>query len=53
VRVVAERPIAEHHLNAAALQLLQDHHLVHEVAGQPIRRGNQHHVERRAGCVVA
>ena len=53
VRVVSERPIDEHHRHAAALQLLQHHHLVHEVAGQPVRRSHQHHVKGRAGCVVA
>jgi hypothetical protein len=47
VWVVATRPIDEHHPHAPAFQLLQHHHLVHEVAGQPIGRGHQHHVE---GC---
>jgi hypothetical protein len=47
VRVVAERPITKHHPDATSLQLLQDHHLVHEVAGQPIWRGDHDHVE---GC---
>jgi hypothetical protein len=46
VRVVAERPVTEHHPHATAFQLLQHYHLVHEVAGQPIRRGDQDHVER-------
>src|SRR6266545_952732 len=53
VRVVGERPIAEHHRHTAALQFLQDHHLVGEVAGQPVRRADHRHVERRAGCMVA
>src|SRR5512132_2014960 len=51
--VVAQGAVAEHHPHAAAFQLFQDHHLVHEVAGQPVRRTNHHHIERRAGCVVA
>jgi hypothetical protein len=37
VWVVADRPVTEHYPHAAALQFLQDHHLVHEVASQPIR----------------
>jgi hypothetical protein len=51
--VIAQGAVAEHHPHAAAFQLFQDHHLVHEVAGQPVRRTNHHHIERRAGCVVA
>jgi hypothetical protein len=53
VRVVAWRPIAEHHLNAPAFQLLQHHHLVHQLAGQPVRRGDQHHVEGGPRRLVA
>jgi hypothetical protein len=53
VRVVATRPVTEHHPHATALQFLQDHHLVHEVAGQPARRGHQHHVQRRPRRMVA
>jgi hypothetical protein len=47
MRIVAERPIDEHHPHPTPFQLLQHHHLVHEVAGQPIRRGHQHNIE---GC---
>jgi hypothetical protein len=51
--IVAWRPVDEHYLHAAALQLLQHHHLVHEVAGQPVRRGDQHHVKGRPRRLVA
>jgi hypothetical protein len=53
VRVVAEGSIDKHHPHAPAFQLLQHHHLVHEVAGQPIRRGHQHDVEGRLRRMVA
>jgi hypothetical protein len=52
VRVVAQGPVTEHHPHPAALQLLHDHHLVHEVAGQPVRRADQDRVERRPRRVV-
>jgi hypothetical protein len=53
VRIVCERSIDEHHPHAPAFQLLQHHHLVHQLAGQAIRRSHQDHVERRLGRPVA
>jgi len=52
VGIVAGRPIDERYADAPALQLLQDDHLVHVVARQPVRRGDEDQVERRSGRLV-
>jgi hypothetical protein len=51
--IVAERPVTNHHPHATALQLLQDHHLLHEVASQPVRRADHHEIKRGSCRVVA
>jgi hypothetical protein len=53
VRVVTTGPIDEHHPHTVALEFLHDHHLVHEVAGQPVRRADQYQVEGCLGRLVA
>jgi hypothetical protein len=45
VRVAAHRPVEEHHLRPVLLQLLDQEHLVHVVARQPVRRGDQDAVQ--------
>jgi hypothetical protein len=51
--VLAHRPLQEVDLAAMPLQLLQQHHLVHVVAGQPVGGGDEHAVQRRCRHRVA
>jgi hypothetical protein len=45
VRVITHRPVQELHLAAVGGQLLDQQHLMDVVAGQPVRRGDHHHVQ--------
>ena len=49
---VAPRPLHELHPGAAAGELLDQQRLVGELAGQPVRRVDQHHVEAALGGQV-
>ena len=53
VRIAAHRLIEEHDLGAVPLQLLDQEHLVHVVARQPVRLGDQDAVEPGARGGVA
>ncbi len=53
VRVAAHRPVEEHHLRPVLLQLLDQERLVHVVARQPVRLGDQDAVEPGARGGVA
>jgi hypothetical protein len=41
MRILAHRAVEELHLAAMSLQLLQQQNLMHVVARQPVRRGDQ------------
>jgi len=45
MRVIAHRPVQELHPAATGGQLLDQQHLVDIIAGQPVRRSNQHDVQ--------
>ena len=45
VRVSAHRPVQELHPAAVPGQFFEQKHLVHVVAGQPVRRGHQDHIK--------
>jgi hypothetical protein len=51
--VLAHGPLQEVDLAAMPLQLLQQHHLVHVGAGQPVGGGDEHAVQRRCRYGVA
>ena len=53
VRISAHRPVQELHLAAMPGQLLDQQHLVDVVAGQPVRRGHQDHVQLGQRRVIA
>jgi plasmid stability protein len=53
VRVAAHGPVKERDLRPVLLQLLDQEHLVHVVAGQPVRRGDQDTVQPGARGGVA
>ena len=53
VRVGAHRPVQELHLAAVAGQLVDQQHLMDVVAGQPVRRGHQDHVQLGQRRVIA
>jgi hypothetical protein len=42
---LTHRPIQKLHLQAVPAQLVDEQHLMDVVAGQPVRRGNQHQVK--------
>src|SRR5713101_1197250 len=51
--VLAHGPLQEVDLAVMPLQLLQQHHLVHVVAGQPVGGGDEHAIQRRCRYCVA
>ena len=53
VRVLAHRAVDEHRLAASPRQFLQQEHLVDVFAREPVRRGDQDHVQLRGGRAVA
>ncbi len=53
MRILAHGPLQEFDLAAVPLQLLQQHHLVNVVAGQPVGRRDEHAVQPRRRDRVA
>jgi hypothetical protein len=47
VRILAHRPVQKQHLAAPSLQFLQQHHLMHVMAGQPVGIGDRHSIHLR------
>src|SRR5215218_6972528 len=53
MRVAAHRPVEEVYHRPVLLQLLNEQDLMHVVAREPIRRGDQDPVQMRARCSIA